>query len=101
MCHAADRSRVCVKVLLYIFRRTISSTFLYHAQQSFVSLYDKSNDDRAIMALNRIDEIMDDTPEDRIKKYREQIAELEEKIRFEEGRSRKKTGVTLALPVNA
>ena len=33
------------------------------------------------MALNVIDEIVDDTPEDRIKKYREQIAELEEKIR--------------------
>ena len=72
-----------------------------HDEQHDRNANSLSNDDRAIMALNRIDEIMDDTPEDRIKKYREQIAELEEKIRFEEGRSRKKTGVTLALPVNA
>ena len=77
-------------------------TIMRHANINITrKYYDKSNDDRAIMALNRIDEIMDDTPEDRIKKYREQIAELEEKIRFEEGRISKKTGGTLALPVNA
>ncbi len=46
--------------------------------------YDKSNDNRALEALNTIDEVVSETSEERINKYREQIKELEDKIRIEE-----------------
>ena len=50
------------------------------------------------MALNLIDEIVDDTPEDRIKKYREQIAELEEKYALKKVEAGKKRALPSRYP---
>ncbi len=73
-------------------------TIMRHANINITrKYYDKSNDDRALEALNTIDDIMNETPEDRIEKYRKQIKELEDKIRLEEEMAAK-DNVTLPLP---
>ena len=62
-------------------------TIMRHANINITrKYYDKSNDDRALEALNKIDEVINETPEDRIAKYKEQIRELERKIKEEEGK---------------
>ena len=60
-------------------------TIMRHANINVTrKYYDKSNDNRALEALNTIDEVVSETSEERINKYREQIKELEDKIRIEE-----------------
>lgn len=51
--------------------------------------YDKSNDDRAKSALDKIDEAIDITPEQRIESYKRQIAELQSKIKAEKKKQKK------------
>lgn len=51
--------------------------------------YDKSNDDRAKSALDRIDEAIDIAPEQRIESYKRQIEELQRKIEAEQQKQKK------------
>lgn len=64
-------------------------TIMRHASINItLKYYDKSNDDRALAALNIVDDIMSETPADRINKYKKQIEELQKKIQEEEAKLR-------------